>query len=253
MAFKSRVLAGVSGRMLQRAAQKGVRAERLLSLPNWTDLNNTSQTIEIDAKKFREQWMLAPGHVVALYSGSLGAKHGLDLLPRAARMLPNVQFVICGDGVMKGQLQRETVDLPNVIHMPLQPLDHLQALLSAADIHLLPQNDGAEDLVMPSKLAGMMASGRPTVATCRQNTEIAKTLETCGTVVPPGDDEAFVAAVHELAVDETLRLEMGARARVFAEANMGRQQILRHLLVELGRLTGKPGLIAESTFSAESQ
>jgi len=56
----------------------------------------------------------------------------------------------------------------NVIWIPLQPLERLNDLLNMADIHLLPQRSGAADLLMPSKLTGMLSSGRPVVAYGRQ-------------------------------------------------------------------------------------
>jgi len=120
---------------------------------------------------------------VALFSGSLGGKQGLMIIPQAAKKLADrkdIEFVICGDGVMKIELQSAAADLPNVHFLPLQPFERLGELLSMADIHLLPQSAGAADLVLPSKLSGMLASGRPVIATCGSGTELNSVVSECG-------------------------------------------------------------------------
>ena len=72
--------------------------------------------------------------------------------------------------------------LPNVRFLDLQPNDRLNDLLGLADIHLLPQRSGAADLVMPSKLTGMLASGRAILATASPETQLSYALEGCGSV-----------------------------------------------------------------------
>ena len=73
-----------------------------------------------------------------------------------------------------------------------QAQGRLGELLGLADIHLLPQCPQAEDLVLPSKLTGMLSSGRPIVATCHEGTEMAHVVSKCGVVVPPDDQAALV-------------------------------------------------------------
>jgi colanic acid biosynthesis glycosyl transferase WcaI len=98
-----------------------------------------------------------------------------------------------------------------------------------ADIHLLPQSSGAADLVLPSKLAGMLASGRPIIATCRLGTELAGVVGKCGLVVPPQDAAALAAAITELAGNPVGRQQLGRYARTYAEAHFERDAILGRL------------------------
>ncbi len=196
----------ISGRMLQRVRQKGVLEQRSVLFPNWVDTSSIYPLPESNGNR-----------IVALYSGTTGAKQGLDLLIDAARLIQNqdhIEFVICGDGT--ASLQQRAKDLPNVRFLPLQPLESLNELLSTADIHLLPQRPSAADLVMPSKLLGMVASGRPIVATAVEGTEVAKVVSKCGIVVPPDCPEALAGAILELAADPDRRRELGRRARDFA-------------------------------------
>ena len=99
-------------------------------------------------------------------------------------------------------------------------------LLNAADIHLLPQRADAADLVMPSKLAFMLASGRPVVAGASAGTAVARAIEGAGISVPPGDGRAMAAAIMALARDEAGRRRMGEVARERALADWDREAIL---------------------------
>jgi colanic acid biosynthesis glycosyl transferase WcaI len=125
--------------------------------------------------------------------------------------------------------------LPNVRLLPLQPFARLGDLLGMADIHLLPQSLGAADLVLPSKLSGMLASGRPVIATCLSGTEMDAVVSQCGIVVPPQDSVALAGAIRELADDAVKREELGRQARAYAEENFERDAILERIFAPLER------------------
>ena len=117
--------------------------------------------------------------------------------------------------------------LPNVKLLPIQPSERFNELMNCADIHLLPQRSDAADLVMPSKLTGMLATGRPVVACASPGTQIADVVAGHGIVVPPGDVDAFHQAIMTLASDPQLRRKLGQAARQYAVTNLGRDAILR--------------------------
>jgi putative colanic acid biosynthesis glycosyltransferase WcaI len=217
----------ISGRMVERLLTKGVTPERTRYFPNWVVMPRIKQG---GAKGgYRDELGIPADAVVALFSGSLGSKQGLMVIPAAARLLKSRQdlvFVVCGDGLMKPSLEAAVAGLPNVRLLPLQPSGRLSELLAMADIHLLPQSPDAADLVLPSKLSGMLASGRPVIATCRPGTEISEIVSQCGLVVAPEDSAALALAVSRLAADTALRLELGRRALKFAESNFEREAVL---------------------------
>jgi colanic acid biosynthesis glycosyl transferase WcaI len=175
------------------------------------------------------------GKIVLLYSGNMGAKQGLEVLAPLAESFehdPRVHFVFCGDGAFRSQLEALVAHRQNVTMLPLQPVDRLNDLLNAADIHLLPQRAGAADLVMPSKLTGMLSSGRPVIATADAETQVAHVIEggspadACGLVVPAEDAAALHAAVARLVDDAALRRQLGANARRYAVEHLGRDHVL---------------------------
>ncbi len=228
----------ISERMLQRAAAKGVAAQRLVRFPNWVD-EQAIRPLQPGTSTYRAELGLPEGAVVVLFSGTLGAKQGLQIIPQAARLLadePALHFVICGDGPMKPELLRLAEGLPAMRFLPLQPAERLGELLGLADMHVLPQDVAAEDLVLPSKLSGMLASGRPVVATCAPGSEMAAVVGGCGLVVPPGDAPALAAALRRLAGNAVERERLGRAARAWAEERLGRDAVLRRFEAELQRV-----------------
>ncbi|OUM03072.1 glycosyltransferase WbuB [Variovorax sp. JS1663] len=217
----------ISQRMLERARSKGTEDARLVSLPNWADVS-AIQPLQ-GPSPYRAELGIRPDAVVALYSGNMGAKQGLELLAEMALMLrdqPDLQFVFCGNGAGRADLMKRCEGLPNVRFLDLQPVERLGDFLGLADIHLLPQRADAADLVMPSKLTGMLSSGRPVVAGARPETELGKVTAECGIAVPPDDTRAFADAVLALASQPERRRALGVQARAVAEARFDRDAVL---------------------------
>jgi colanic acid biosynthesis glycosyl transferase WcaI len=217
----------ISLRMMERASAKGTDDARLISLPNWADVS-AIQPLRCDSP-YRVELGIRSDAVVALYSGNMGAKQGLELLAETAVMLqnhPGLEFVFCGGGAGRAELMKWCEGLANVRFLDLQPVERLGDLLGLADIHLLPQRADAADLVMPSKLTGMLSSGRPVVAGARPETELGKVAAECGLAVPPDDAKAFAEAIVSLASQPELRRDLGQRARAHAEQRFDRETVL---------------------------
>ncbi len=224
----------ISQRMLERAASKGTEDARLVFLPNWADVS-AIQPLQADSP-FRAELGIPSDAVVALYSGNMGAKQGLELLAEIAVKLQEhagLHFVFCGGGAGRADLMKRCEGLPNVRFMDLQPVERLGDLLGLADIHLLPQRADAADLVMPSKLTGMLSSGRPVVAGARPETELGKVAAQCGITVPPDDAKAFAEAIVTLASQPELRRTLGRHARDFAEQRFDQNAVLRQFEQDL--------------------
>jgi len=239
-------VSSISLKMVERALAKGVPSDQAVLFPNWVDIDavHPQNPQENPSNHFRRELNLpASGEdakIILLYSGNMGAKQGLELLapladafaPGGTHHDPRVHFLFCGDGAFRPQLETLVAGRPNVTLLPLQPLALLNDLLNAADIHFLPQRAGAADLVMPSKLTGMLSSGRPVIATAEPGTQVAHVVgghtpeDACGLVVPAEDQEALHAAVQRLVDDAPLRTHLGAAARRYAVQHLGKQQVL---------------------------
>jgi colanic acid biosynthesis glycosyl transferase WcaI len=214
-------VSAISGQMVVRLKNKGVDASRCVLFPNWVDTKKIYPLTR--PSSLRQELGIPENTVVALYSGSMGKKQGLDILVDAARQLAHrgdLRFVFCGDGPYLRALTEKSLGLANISIVPFQPTERLNELLNLADIHLLPQRAEAADLVMPSKLTGMLASGRPVIATAQEGTQLASAVHQHGIVVSPGDPQAFASAIQKLEEDKDLRLMLGQQARRYAMTHL---------------------------------
>jgi len=220
----------LSARMLRRAAAKGVPLDRLERVPNWVDVrlvNPLDRSLAL-----RGELGIGVEQTVCLFSGTLNRKQGLHVLAEAAHRLAarrDIVLVICGQGEMQASLRLAAAGAANVLFIDLQPTERYHRLLNMADIHLLPQLKGAADLVMPSKLTGMLASGRPVVAGAASGSEIATLVEGRGCVVEAESAVAFATAILALADDPALRTRLGAEGRRYSEKHLDAAMLLDRL------------------------
>jgi putative colanic acid biosynthesis glycosyltransferase WcaI len=235
-------VSGISARMVERACAKGVPANRAVLFPNWVDvdaiypLDPAANQSNVIRQELRSRVPAIDNKIILLYSGNMGEKQGLELLAPLTETFatdPRVHFIFCGAGAFRERFQTLVEGRPNVTLLPLQPLDRLNDLLNAADIHLLPQRTGAADLVMPSRLTGMLASGRPVIGTAAPGTQLAQVLSGRGLAVAAEDAAALAAAVSLLVEDEPLRLSLGRAAREYAVEHLGKQQVLERFELDL--------------------
>ncbi|HHJ35209.1 MAG TPA: colanic acid biosynthesis glycosyltransferase WcaI [Gammaproteobacteria bacterium] len=221
------IVSTISSQMITRLDTKSVKPEKQVLFPNWVDTALIYPVKSLNI--FREQLGILPTDIVFLYSGNMGEKQGLEIIIEAAQKLKGckeVVFVMCGHGAAYRYLRSSADGLLNMHWLDLQPLGKLNDLLNMADVHLLPQKAGAEDLVMPSKLTGMLSSGRPVLATANNNTQIAEVLSSSGMIVPPGDTTLFINAILELAESGNLRKKLGESARNYAIEHLGVEAVL---------------------------
>jgi colanic acid biosynthesis glycosyl transferase WcaI len=227
----------ISNRMLIRLREKGVPSTRTALFPNWVD---TRLVFPISGYNIlRRELGLEDHRKIILYSGNMGQKQGLEVLIEAARQLKfedDLLFLLCGEGAARSQLEVLANDLPNVRFLPIQPLERLNELLNLADIHILPQSAAAADLVMPSKLTGMLASGRPIIVTAHPETELANVMDSLGRVIPPGQPDRLADAILSLVRQPALREELGQRGRAFVEQTWAKELVLERFLLSLQSL-----------------
>ncbi len=201
----------ISPKMRLKLHQKGVTPDKTYELRNWADTSRIKP--QEPSQSFKREIRISTEYV-ALYSGNIGNKQGIGIIVEAAKLLSHrtdLTFLICGNGPALTDLKRKALGLPNLRFIDLQPLEHLSDLLSIADIHLMPQIADAADLLLPSKLTNMFASGRPIVATAARSTGLADEIKGAGIATPPSDAPKFARAIEQLLNDKELRAEMGKR------------------------------------------
>lgn len=221
----------ISPQMAARLAVKGVKKEKIREIRNWTD---TAQiTPGSGSPRLRAELGLDDSHFVGLYSGTMSNKQGLDLIVAAARSIDqadsNVRFILCGEGPDKENLQHLATGLTNVQFLGLQADERFAELLRTADVHFIPQKAQAADLVLPSKLGGILASGKPVIVMAELGTGLAEEVERAGLVIPPGDAKSLATSISRLAHNPELCRSLGEAGRAIALSRWDKINLLEQL------------------------
>jgi len=150
---------------------------------------------------------------VFLFSGSLIARKGVDLLAsafvRLARDVPNVRLRIVGDGELRESAMQKLAPVrERVEFVGFRDWHELPGEYAAAGVLCVPSRYDGWGLVVPEGLA----AGLPVIATDRMGAalEFVRTGRN-GWLIPAGDEAALLAAMREAVVNE---LPKGARESV---------------------------------------
>jgi colanic acid biosynthesis glycosyl transferase WcaI len=224
-------IVAIGDTMRERLVAKGAPAERVGVIENWVD------TTAIQPRPRPTPWAREhglAGTFVVMHSGNIGHAQDLDTLVRAAtflRDLDRLRVVIVGFGARHAAVTElaARLDLESVVMLPYQPRELLSESLSSADLHFVGLARGLSGFVVPSRLYGVLAAGRPVLASADDDSETARLVrETdCGVVCPPGRPELVAGMIRE-AYDGGLELDaMGARGRTYVEQNADREVAFR--------------------------
>jgi colanic acid biosynthesis glycosyl transferase WcaI len=213
---KAARVSGISCGMLEMFRKKSVPERKLIYFPNGVrlplDLPNRGG--------FRGRHQISEDTFLAVYSGNLGVKQGLDVLVHAAALLKApaatgaalddsvnasaadlaIKIVIAGDGARRAHLAKliAQLKLENVLLLPLLPDLAYREMLADADCTVITQQAGTGSFFFPSKLLAALAAGKPVVTVADETSELAKALATgrFGLNVPPNDPPALAAAIR---------------------------------------------------------
>ena len=228
--------------MRRRLEAKGVPSERISVIPNWVD-TDAIHPEPVENAWAREQELA--GRFVVMHSGNVGHAQNLDVLVRATtflRDLDDLAVVVIGGGARLHELQElaAVLETDTVQFMGYQPRERLSESLSAAHLHFVGLAAGLAGYVVPSRLYGILAAGRPVLVSADADSETAQVVERvgCGIVVPPGRPD-LVAEALRAAHDGVFDLdEMGQRGREFVVAEADRRLAVaryRELLLAAAR------------------
>lgn len=210
----------VIGRDMAERLQReyGVPGGRIAYIPLWgvADVDRLARRYAEDAPPESS----VDGSLVIQYSGNMGLWHDLDTIVRAAALLreeKHIRFVFIGNGLRRAGAERlaRELALPNAAWLDFLPPERLARSLAECDAALISLRAGLSGTAAPSKLYGILASGRAVIAQVPADSEVARTVreERCGVVVTPGDAAALAGAIRTLSLDREAVRRMGQRAR----------------------------------------
>jgi colanic acid biosynthesis glycosyl transferase WcaI len=234
----------VIGRCMQeKVLGMGVPPERIHVIPNWGDpqVNNQNPGPH---NKFREEHHWQDKFII-LYSGNIGTSHYFDDILEVARRLrnhPDLLFVFIGNGSRHREVEayKNRHALTNVELLPFQPQERLPETLSAGDVHFVSVRDGFAGLVVPSKVYGIMAAGRPVLYQGDSWGEIARTIteEDIGSVIPLENPDFLEAKILTYLADSALILRQGLKANRLVKGIYGRTHACKSYTTVLSNHSG---------------
>jgi len=207
---------GISQGMLSAFTSKGVPMEKQVYFPNGIRLEISPQR-----GAFRSRYGFGPEDFLAVYSGNMGVKQGLQLLVRAARLLSDarIRIVICGDGAQRDLVEQEAAGLNNVRLLPLLSDGEYREMLVDSDLAIIPQLAGSGRAFFPSKLLNPLAFGRPVLSVGDADSELARAMAEggFGCNVPPGQPEVLARTLERLAAEPAQLAAWGKTGRAWVE------------------------------------
>jgi colanic acid biosynthesis glycosyl transferase WcaI len=208
--------------MRRRLEAKGAPANRISVIPNWVDTDAITPQPRDNPWATDKQLV---GRFVVMHSGNIGHAQDLDSLIRAAtflRDLEDLRMLVVGFGVRHAELRElaRRLDVVSVVRFkPYQPRDVLSQSLSAADLHYVGLAKGLSGYVVPSRLYGVLAAGRPVLVAADEDSETVRLVREvgCGVVVPPGRPELVAQVLRQARAGELDLAGMGASGREYVE------------------------------------
>jgi glycosyltransferase involved in cell wall biosynthesis len=220
----------LGARMTAHLAGQGVAREKLVTVANW-----------VPGEAVRpEPWGTCGAEAVrglegrwrVMYSGNLGMAHEFETFLDAAERLSGdgrTAFIFCGEGSRREALARAVGSrgLGGCVRLaPPAPLARLGGLLGSGHVQLVSMRPEAAGLLVPSKVYGILASGRPAALVGPETCEVARLLRESGAgrVVGIGEGEALAAELARLRDDEAEARRMGEAGRRYYEERLGRDR-----------------------------
>lgn len=244
---RARANVAVGELMADRVAAQGIARARIAVIQNWSD-DGAVVPVAPAENPLRREWGIGEDETIVGYSGNLGRAHEVETLLGAARLLADrkdIRFLFVGGGALHDDLRARAAEtgVTSLIFRPYQPRERLAQSLGAADIHWLSLLPAFEGLIVPSKLFGIAAAGRPVIAVADPAGEAGRILAASGAgrAVPPGDAEGLANLVRVLADDPANRARMGAAARAMSVGVYGKTAALDRWHLLLSQAAGGRG------------
>jgi glycosyltransferase involved in cell wall biosynthesis len=237
---QAEVIIALGRRMAEevRTEASGDVDPRIEIVPNWGPTEQIRPLPKSENSFAREHQLQASFNV--MYSGNLGATHGLEVLVDAAHLMREdgrIRFVIIGDGLGRNAVHQRIASrgVKNVLLLGRQPWETLPLSLATADVAVVSQAPGSERNSFPSKVYSALSAGSAILAITSESSDLADLVREhdVGRVVQAGDARAIANAIRELSSDPALIMRLCANARRVAETHYSATVVQRKLSATL--------------------
>jgi colanic acid biosynthesis glycosyl transferase WcaI len=157
---------------------------------------------------------------VLLHAGNLGFYGAWETLITAVRNVEadGVGLVFVGEGAQRAHVGALAREAKNVRFLPFFPADKIPSVLAAPDAHVITVKRGLEGVVVPSKMYGILAAGKPMLAVAPDETDAVSLGAKFGFAISadPDDPDKIASAIRSLVMDNEKVQIMGRAARAVA-------------------------------------
>ena len=226
---KSTIISSISNKMIQKIEEKS-KVNNLFYFPNWVS------SININPNSYLQHQYISTSKFTLLYSGNVGEKQDWLIFEQLCSLIndKDIEIVIVGEGGYLNSLKQKVSKYEFVKFYNLVPFDQLSDLLCSANCHFLFQKINVLDTIMPSKILGMMASGKPSIITGNKDSEVSSVFDfQCGYYFSNNDINAIHQQIIELKNDEMLSRIVGSNARKYVLQNFSEENILKNFEIKI--------------------
>ena len=212
---------------------KGVRREKIYSIPNWMDTGKHRPT---NPDPILLEQLSARGKFNIVYAGNIGLAQGLDSVVESAAILaaePRINFLMFGGGVelerLRGEVDRR--GLSNIQFQGPYPPDQMNHVCSIADALLISlRSDPLFEITIPLKTLAYLAAGKPIIAAVGGDAADVVASAGAGITCKAGAPQELAETVRRLSQTSPEALaEMGRRGRQWACDHFSRPFLVRQV------------------------
>jgi len=225
--------------MKQVIVKEGAEECRVKVIPAWFD-DLGAYNMLWEENRFVKKYKLDKRKVYIQYAGTIGYVFDHQVIIEVAKILrdrDDIEFQMVGEGNAKIDFENavRSNNLRNVRFYPLQPMELVPDVYSAATIAIIPLKKGVIGNGVPSKAPILMACGKVIITSVETNSQYAMTInnEKIGIAVDIGEYATIADCIVELVNNPRRRNLMGDRARIYSRKQYSSEVSLNRFLETL--------------------
>lgn len=237
---KADLISAISFFMIDKITNKIGNKNKIFYLPDFIDSSQFSTiTNSRKSNPYYEDLSLEDNKIIIMYSGTLNEKLASDTIVEAIKILANHEnllWIISGNGPKKQYLINKLSNFDNVRFYDFQPFCKLPNWLNIADIHLVPQKLSSVKYCMPSKLLGILATGKPVIGIAPKDSDLGKILDKFGIRLSDEDPKKMSEGLLKLIKNKKLRSELGEKGKKYIRKYHEKDNVLNNILIALKKI-----------------
>jgi glycosyltransferase involved in cell wall biosynthesis len=204
--------------MRRRVVSKGISEQRISVVRDGVGIDRAGVAATVDSDVVHA--IRGDFKFVLLHAGNLGFYGAWETLLTAAHKLEDegIGLVFVGDGAQRGKIEAGAAGSKNIRFLPFFPASKITSVLAAADAHVVTVKQGLEGVIVPSKMYGILAAGKPILAVAPRGTDVAAIGEQHGSGVwgDPQNAAQVADAIRGMFADAAKLQAMGEAAKAAA-------------------------------------